>query len=60
MKTKIRVVILLTIVCQFTVFSQQKGKTIFQNIDAPSLTNSIIGEPTSQPIGIYLPPSYDK
>lgn len=60
MKTKIRVVILLTIVCQFSVFSQQKGKTIFQNIDAPSLTNSIIGEPTSQPIGIYLPPSYDK
>jgi len=60
MKTKIQLVILLTIVCQFILFGQQKGTVIFQNMDAPSLANSIIGEPISQPIGIYLPPSYYK
>lgn len=60
MKAKIQLVILIIIVCQFTSFSQQKGTTIFQNMNAPSLANSIIGESTSQPIGIYLPPSYYK
>lgn len=39
---------------------QQKGKVIIESINAPSLSNSMIGEPTSQPIAIYLPPSYEK
>ena len=37
----------------------QKSHLVTKNIDAPSLTNNILGIPTSQPLAVYLPPSYD-
>jgi hypothetical protein len=40
--------------------AQHVGKVVNVNIPAPSLANNIIGEPTSQPIAVYLPPSYEK
>jgi S-formylglutathione hydrolase len=39
---------------------QQKGKMILESISAPSIEKNLIGEPSSQPIAVYLPPSYEK
>ncbi len=58
MKRKVQLVALLVILSQLTLYSQQKGTVILENVAAPSLANSVLGEPTSQPVAIYLPPSY--
>lgn len=41
------------------IYAQQVGKVINVSIPAPSLANNIIGEPLTQPIAVYLPPSYN-
>ena len=35
------------------------GRFIEVTIPAPSLTGNLLGDPTEQPISVYLPPSYD-
>ncbi len=50
----------LVIMVSSMAFGQQAGKMTLINIDAPSMANSILGEPTTQPLAIYLPPSYEK
>lgn len=57
MKGKFQFVVLLSIICQL-LLAQQKGTMILKDISAPSLANSIIGEPVKQPVAVYLPPSY--
>ncbi|NJK86706.1 MAG: hypothetical protein HC906_12775 [Bacteroidales bacterium] len=41
-----------------SLYGQQTGSVIMENIQAPSLTKNIIGEPEFQPLAVYLPPSY--
>jgi len=57
MKTQLLLALLLIVTTM--VFGQQTGKMIQLNIAAPSMANSILGEPTTQPLAIYLPPSYE-
>lgn len=38
----------------------QTGTVILETIPAPSLANSVLGEPDQQPVAVYLPPSYYK
>ena len=35
------------------------GRFIEVTIPAPSLAGNLLGDPTEQPVSIYLPPSYD-
>lgn len=60
MKKKNKLLLLFLIFAQCVVFGQQTGSVISEYMDAPSLANSIIGEPTKQPVTVYLPPSYYK
>jgi S-formylglutathione hydrolase len=39
--------------------AQTTGKLLNLNIQAPSLANNLLGTSTTQPIAIYVPPSYD-
>ena len=59
MKRKYFIILLLMWVIPFFSSAQSKGKLLLVNIEAPSLSNSMIGEPTQQPLAIYLPPSYE-
>jgi|GEM_PF-894312 len=59
MKMKTHLLWVLAIMLSSMAFGQQAGKMVQLNIDAPSMANSILGEPTSQPLAIYLPPSYE-
>jgi S-formylglutathione hydrolase FrmB len=60
MKTKLFLAIVFTIFIQKLTFGQQKGTVIREFINAPSLKQNILGEPLTQPIAVYLPPSYNK
>jgi len=39
--------------------SAAAGKVLEVNVPAPSLKGNLIGDPTEQPIFVYLPPSYE-
>jgi hypothetical protein len=50
---------MFAIVSSLMAFGQQVGKVVHVNIDALSMAHSVLDEPTSQPLAIYLPPSYE-
>ena len=56
---RIQFFVMFAIVSNLMVFGQQMGKVVQINIDAPSMAHSVLAEPTSQPLAIYLPPSYE-
>ena len=59
MKGKSKYVIFILLFSHFALFAQSKGTVLSLTIYAPSLANSIIGEPVNQPILVYLPPTYN-
>lgn len=57
---KTQLLLALVILLSTMAFGQQAGKMVQISIDAPQMAKSLLGEPTTQPLAIYLPPSYEK
>jgi S-formylglutathione hydrolase len=52
-------VLLIALVCMNSVEAQQ-GKVIYDTIHSPSLEGNLLKDPSTKPMTIYLPPSYDE